>query len=131
MLALKASCCIPVIFRPQIMNGNVYVDGGAITNTLSKIILKEHQPNTLSINIVYNNTKISPHNLENLSPIEFMYRLHKNACYFEHKHSMKPNELDLYHSLSSGVTDPTTEDQDEMIRTGQLLTHNFLSKRGY
>ena len=32
--AIRASCCIPVIFCPQNINGNMYIDGGFLSNTM-------------------------------------------------------------------------------------------------
>jgi NTE family protein len=61
--ALKASCCIPFIFQPQIINDNIYVDGGFITNILMSLIPKEDRDNVLGLTIIHTKEKIKAHRI--------------------------------------------------------------------
>jgi len=129
LAAIKASCCIPFLFHPQIIGKNVYMDGGMITNDLHSIIPKEHQAETLSINLIHANPHITPENLKRLSSAEYAYKLYKSACLYQHTRNENENILNLYYPGGSGITTRTDEEQDEMILTGRCLMRGFLSKR--
>jgi NTE family protein len=129
--ALRASCSIPFLFRPQIIGKSVYVDGGFLTNVIIKLIPKEDQADTLSICIIHANPHITPTNIESMAPLDFLYNLYKNVSLYEHAQYRQPNILDLYYSGGSGVSDPTEVMKEDMIVTGRCLMRGFLSKYRY
>jgi hypothetical protein len=128
MSALKASCCIPFLFQPQVIGNCVYLDGGLITNDIHRLIPKEQQEETLSIYLIHSNPHITPANLEKLSSTEYAYKLYKTVCLYDHAQHFDDNILNLYYA-GSGFTDKSDEEKDEMITAGKCLTRIFLSKR--
>ena len=131
LIAIKASCCIPFLFRPQIIGASVYVDGGYLTNSLNKIIPSEDQNITLTLNIIHTNAKITPENLEDMEPLDYLYRLYKNCTLYERSQNLNPNSVDLYHSTATGFIDASKSEKEDMITIGKCLVRNFLTKRGY
>jgi len=127
--ALKASCCIPFLFHPQVIGKSVYLDGGMITNELHKLIPKEEQLETLSIYLIHSSPHITPDNLERISMTEFAYKLYKSGTLYQHSQNNDPNILSLYYAGGSGFTDKNDEEKDEMISIGRCLMRSFLSKR--
>ena len=125
--ALKASCCLPFLFQPQVIGNCVYLDGGLITNDMHKLIPKEHQAETLSIYLIHSNPHITPANLEKMSPTEYVYKLYKTTCLYDHAQHYDKNILNLYYS-GSGFTNKSEEEKDEMIVAGKCLTRIFLAK---
>ena len=73
--ALRCSCCIPGVFKPQTLYEQLYVDGDMFTPSISKIIpidkttlviiLKKQPPNTMT-----------PENIQSISPFEYIGNLY-------------------------------------------------------
>jgi NTE family protein len=126
--AIKASCCIPFLFHPQIIGKSVYVDGGLITNDLHKLIPKEDQSDALSIYLIHSNPHVTPERLEGLSSLEFAYKLYKTTCLYYHTQNHCPNVLPLYYASGSGISELTEDEKEDMISTGRCLMRSFLSK---
>jgi predicted acylesterase/phospholipase RssA len=126
--AIKCSSCLPLVFRPQIFNGNVYLDGGFLTSVLLNIIPKDERQKTFCISIIHSKNKISVSSLETTNPIDFLYKLYKTNCLYENSINFYQNNLDLSYDKGSGITLFTQEEKNEMILIGRRSFLNFLSK---
>jgi predicted acylesterase/phospholipase RssA len=124
--AIMASCCLPFIFEPQIINNNVYVDGGFITNILLNLVPQEDRSMALSFSIIHTKEKIT--NLKNVSPLEYLYKLYKISCLYEHYKNSYKNNIDLWYDKGSGVSDFTEDEKNEMILIGSKLCRRFISQ---
>jgi predicted acylesterase/phospholipase RssA len=129
LTAIRASSCVPIVFRPQIINENVYIDGGYFTNELRKLLPKEQQDTALSMNIVHVNPSITPSNLEQISIPDYLYKLYKLSCLYEHANYTHPNIINMYHNRGAGVGTIANKDKDEMILSGRVFMRSFLAKR--
>jgi len=129
--AIRASCCIPIIFCPQIINNSVYIDGGYLTNIILNFIPIEKRERTLSISIIHNDPKITPHSIEKLSHIDFLYGLYKISCIYQRKKNINKNNIDLYYNLPSGISDVGEKERGEMILKGSELTRRFFSETSF
>jgi len=129
--ALRASCCIPLIFCPQVINDSVYIDGGYLTNIVPNVIPKEKRENTLFLSIIHDDPKITPKNLENLSHVEFLYGMYKSSCIYERKKQYQKNSINLNYKLSSGISDVSEKQRYEMISRGYKLCRRFFSKTSF
>jgi NTE family protein len=129
--ALRASCCIPVIFCPQEINNSLYIDGGYLTNIVMDFVPQIDKEKTLSISIIHDDPKISPKNIKNLSHLEFLYGLYKITCIYERFKNPHKNNIDLQYNLSSGISDVSEKERKEMIERGSELTRRFLSKTSF
>lgn len=127
--AIRASCCIPFLFRPQQINSSLYIDGGAITNVIMKVIPKQLQSETLAICLTQPHHHITPLNIESMSPLDYVYKLYKTVCAYEHLTYDHPNIVRVYHSNSNGFTDLSLEDKEDMVLTGRCIMRNFLTQR--
>jgi predicted patatin/cPLA2 family phospholipase len=121
-----ASCCLPFIFQPQIINNNVYVDGGFITNILLNLVPSEDRSMALSFSIIHTKEKIT--NLKSDSPLEYLYKLYKISCLYEHYKNSYKNNIDLWYDKGSGVSDFTEDEKNEMILIGSKLCRRFISQ---
>jgi predicted patatin/cPLA2 family phospholipase len=124
--AIMASCCLPFIFEPQIINNNIYIDGGFITNILLNLVPPEDRSMALSFSIIHTKEKII--NLKNLSPLEYLYKLYKISCVYEHYKNSYTNNIDLWYDKGSGVSDFTEDEKNEMILIGSKLCRRFISQ---
>ena len=123
--AIKASCCIPYVFHPQIINSSVYVDGGFITNIILNVIPKELRDKTLSLSIVHTRSKILPRNIHAMNPVDFSFRLYKTLCIYAHSMCIHKNNIELYYSEGSGISSFSEKEKDEMVIIGKTLTREF------
>jgi NTE family protein len=130
MTALKASCCIPGLFRPQIIKNNVYIDGGYFANVIFKLLSKEEKQRAFGIDIVHTNPSITPANLKTMSVTEFLYKFYKLSCSYDSGNNKHPNIMAVYHSGGHGFGDPSDEEKNDMISAGRSFMRGFLSKRG-
>jgi len=128
LMALRASCCIPGIFRPQIIKNQVYIDGGYFTNVLFKLISKEDQAYSLAIDIVHTSPGITPAGLEDMSVNDFLYKLYKQACLYEVASYKHPNILNVSHSGGSGFGNPTETEKTDMLLSGKSFMRGFLAQ---
>lgn len=124
--AIMASCCLPFIFQPQIINNNIYVDGGFITNILLNLVPSEDRSMALSFSIIHTKEKIT--NLKSDSPLEYLYKLYKISCLYEHYKNSYKNNIDLWYDKGSGVSDFTEDEKNEMILIGSKLCRRFISQ---
>lgn len=128
LTAIKCSSCIPLVFRPQIFNGSVYLDGGFITNILLNVVPKEDREKTFCISILHTKSRISTSSLESMNPLDFLYKLYKTNSVYEATRNIYLNNLDVSYDKGSGITSFTQEEKNEMILIGRRSFLNFLTK---
>lgn len=128
LTAIKCSSCIPIVFRPQIFNGSVYLDGGFITNILLNVVPKEDREKTFCISILHTKSRISTSSLDSMNPLDFLYKLYKTNSVYEATRNIYLNNLDVSYDKGSGITSFTQEEKNEMILIGRRSFLNFLTK---
>jgi len=128
LAALRASCCIPVLFRPQQIGNSLFIDGGLMTNVIMKVIPKEHQHDTLALCLIQPHHHITPLNLEKLPFQDYVYKLYKSICMYEHSAFQHPNIVGLYCQSGSGFIDQDEQQKEEMILTGRCIMRGFLAR---
>jgi predicted acylesterase/phospholipase RssA len=129
LTALRASACIPFVFCPEIINQNLYIDGGYLTNTVLNFIPPEDRDITLSVSIVHEDPRFTPRNIKKMSPTEFSYGLYKLSCIYERKTNRVINNIELSYNLANGLSDVGKDDMEAMIAVGKESTRAFLAKR--
>lgn len=73
--ALRASCCLPFVFRPQIIYNNVHVDGGLFTHILQRVV----PPETLVFHISREELRITPDRLAKMTIAEYSAKLYESS----------------------------------------------------
>jgi hypothetical protein len=104
--ALKCSCSIPGVFKPQELYGSLYVDGGLFVPCLSQLI-----PDALVIFLAKKQTRvIDAKSIESMNPFDYMRCLYSMSTTHIHKFHKSPTTLELeYPGLN---TDSSLEDFD-------------------
>ena len=126
--AIKASCCLPMIFCPQNINGNMYIDGGYLTNMMLDYIPQELKESTLELSIRFENIVMTPKAIKQMSHLTFLYGLYKVSCLYEMKKEKHKNDIQLYCKLSSGISDVSNEKCTEMIESGYESAKSFFTQ---
>lgn len=104
--ALKCSCSIPGVFKPQELYGSLYVDGGLFVPCLSQLI-----PDALVIFLAKKQNKaITSNSIESMNPFDYMRCLYSMSTTHIHKFHKSPTTLELeYPGLN---TDSNLDDFD-------------------
>jgi hypothetical protein len=121
LAAMKASCCLPFIFHPQVIHNQLYIDGGVYAENMYDAVPK----GTLVLDIAHIKQSIFPSTLEAISVFDMVrtlwaglrsVRVHADAV------NLNIDGIYLLDELKE-------EDKRRMIDAGYLQTMRFLSKR--
>lgn len=124
--ALKCSCCIPGIFKPQTLYGQLYVDGGMLVPCISWI-----QPDALVFSLTKQKTcKITVDTIGSMSPLDYM----KNIYSMSINHFMAMHKNDNIVTLSypdlQSDSDLNEFDVDDVLSTAENSLRGFLASKG-
>jgi len=125
--ALKCSCCIPGIFKPQELYGQIYIDGGMFTPSLTTLA-----PDAFHISLTkQTKTKITSKTIETISPVQFMKDVYSMATHNFIVHQKSETTLDLEYPNLHSDSDLEEFDIEDVLNTAQVLTRGFLRSKGF
>ena len=114
--AILCSCCIPGLFEPQVLYGDVYLDAAVYIRQPHQIV----PPGTLVIQLYGHRIKITPKS----SMSEIL-----SACYFGKGTTDCIEHICVLKDLKVGVIDDVTDNErNELFEQGYLQTLAFLTK---
>ena len=118
--AIKASCCLPMVFYPQIIHNNVYIDGGVNLDCISEIVPSE----CLVLHIGSPPTPLFPSELETISVLSLMSHVYRNM----RKIGLPKNVCWLKDYEKSSIDTLTDKDKQRLFETGYSQTVRFFAK---
>lgn len=125
--ALKCSCCIPGIFRPQALYDQLYVDGDLFTPAISNIIPKDDA--TLILNLKKQTPKVmTPQTIESISPLEYIGNLYLMTMTQFYNAQKDTSAVSLFHPKLHSTTALEEINLTEVLETGKLQLRRFLSE---
>ena len=119
LTAIKASCCIPCFFQPQVVYNNVYLDGGVYMYYFDEYLPSD----CLSFTVSYTPKSIRPKDIDG-NLVELVKQLYcgqrrppksKNAVWF------KEDRVHVIHDIQA-------DDKKRLIQQGYSQVFAFLSK---
>jgi predicted acylesterase/phospholipase RssA len=119
--AIKCSSCLPLVFTPQILYNQVYLDGGVFVRCLSSVVPED----TLTISITFPPQKVFPSDIENLTIPGFIGRIYSGS----QKAHVSKNTLHLHNDTINILQELTAEDKQLLYDQGYSQTLAFLTKR--
>ena len=127
--ALKCSCCVPALFKPQELYGQFYLDGDIFTPCISNVV--QMTESTLVISLRKDaGTPMNPTNVEKISPLEYVGNLYSMVACQLYKAQSKPGVLHLkYPGLYSTTVLETVSIENICSHAAREL-RTFLSERG-
>jgi predicted acylesterase/phospholipase RssA len=125
LAAIKASCCIPGVYQPQVLFNNVYLDGGVKCDCIVSVVPKE----TLVFHIGYSQGPLFPSALEGMEIAEFFRNVYANVR--EGLRPQYPNVLDFEETKLGPLSDVTAEEKRYMLDLGYEQASRFFAKLGY
>lgn len=115
--ALACSGCIPFVFRPQVLYGNVYLDGGVFTRCVANVVPRS----TLAIHISGTGCSVTP--TSGLGDIlTAMYGGPRGQYH-------GPNVLRVQGPEMSLLADLTPEEKKQLVAIGYSQARTFFAKR--
>ncbi len=120
--AIRCSSCLPIVFEPQVLYNQVYMDGGIFIDSLDNVV----PDTTLVLHISAPAENIFPAELEAMPIPSFVHRIYRNM---RNKPTGK-NLIWLQNSTVSILQDLTPEDKELLVEQGYSQTLAFLTKRG-
>lgn len=125
--ALKCSCCIPGVFKPQPLYGQLYVDGDMFSPAISKLIPKDES--TLVFNLKKQNATImTPDNIESISPLQYIGNLYLMTMIQFYKAQNETNSVSLFHPKLFSTTPIDEIDIEDVLTVGRSQLRRFLSE---
>lgn len=128
LLALKCSCCIPGVFRPQELYGNLYVDGDLFTPCIVSLVNPTIDTLVLSL-VKQKGEPITTKNVDKLSPINYVYQMYLMMMIRFYKSQEHENMVSLVYAGLRSNTDIKDLDLDKVLKSAGDQLDGFLTKR--
>lgn len=126
--ALKCSCCIPGVFRPQELYGSLYVDGDLFSPCIASLV--DQTPTTLILSLVkQRGESITATSVDKLSPVDYVYQLYLMMMIRFYKAQQIENMVSLQYPGLRSNSNIKDLDVDKILESAGDQLDRFLSKR--
>ena len=122
LAAIKASCCIPFVYHPQVIYNQVFLDGGVSCDCIVSVVPKE----TLVLHIGYSQTSLVPSVVADMPIGDFFRNVY--ASVREGVRPVYPNVIVFDEPKLGPLSDVTEEEKQYMLKTGYDQASRFLAK---
>lgn len=128
--ALKCSCCIPAIFKPQELYEQLYVDGDIYSPCISNVVSVDDT--TLIISLLKQNGKnLNSKNIEKSSAVDYLESLYLSIMIQLYNAQTKPGILHLKYPGLYSTSKIEDLNIDAICTYSADSLRTFLSERGY
>ena len=118
LTAIKASCCIPCFFQPQIVYGQVYVDGGVYMYYFDEYLPKD----CVSFVVSYTPQSLRPKDLNLPELVKQLYCGQRHPPTSKYAIWFKEDKVHVIHDIKAN-------DKKRLIQQGYSQVLTFLTKR--
>lgn len=119
--AIKCSSCLPVVFTPQILYNQVYLDGGILMDSLASVA----PPECLTLHISAPSETIFPGELQDMTLATYLHRVYRGM----RTKAPSRNMLWLNNSTISILQELSPAEKASLVDEGYSQTLAFLAKR--
>jgi predicted acylesterase/phospholipase RssA len=127
--ALKCSCCIPGVFRPVELYGQMYVDGNLFAPCIASLMPKQ---DVLAISLTKQRKRhLTPALIETMSPIAYLDELYIMTSTLFHNASMTENTLCISYPNLHSDSDLSQFDIDAILKHAGDSLDKFITKRTF
>jgi NTE family protein len=121
LAALRASCCLPFVFHPQVIYNNVYIDGGFFDHNMHKTVPHD----CLVFHISRADLLINPERLKSMKMTDYaatIYEALRSESHTENVVWFKNDTISLMQEL-------TPENKKQLFDEGYAQASRFFAKR--
>ena len=124
--AIKCSCCVPGVFKPQVLYNQVYVDGDFFSPNISGIV--PISDDTLILILPRSRSiTITAETIDSISPFDFAYDLLSIATRQSYDRTKKsPCTLPLIYPMLTSTSDLEKMDITDIFKHTSNKLHRFL-----
>jgi NTE family protein len=126
--ALKASCCIPGLFRPYTLYDQLYVDGDVFVPNIGRIIPSQTDPVVFILSIQRRHT-LTPRLIENMSPIDYMNELYAMSKHITQESQTTSYTLKLKYPNLSSDSSLNEKDVPDILLSARCQLDRFLRSK--
>ena len=126
--ALKCSCCIPGVFRPQELYESLYVDGDLFSPCIASLVHPNSSTLILSL-VKQKGEPITAKNVDKLSPVDYVYQMYQMMMIRFYKAQKIGNMVSLYYPNLHSNTRLKDIDIDKVLQSSGNQLERFLTKR--
>lgn len=119
--AIRASCCLPFVFRPQVIYNNVYIDGGFFDHNIHRVV----PPECLVFHISRANLLVSPERLKEMGVSDYVATIYEAV----RSESHTENVVWFRNDTISLMQELTPENKKQLFDEGFAQASRFCSKR--
>jgi NTE family protein len=124
MDALKASCCIPGMFRPHVIENSLFVDGVLLAPCIASMVTSS---NTLILSLSkQRRVLLTPSVLEDISPIDYTMELYTLAGDVFYRSQLTDETVCLSYPQLHSNSSLSDFDVEDVLRAGGLQLNRFL-----
>lgn len=127
--ALKCSCAIPGIFVPQILYGQVYIDGDMFCPSVDKFMPFDNML-CISLKKRMTDTKFTEKTIENMSPLSYIHDIYTMITQNFHNQVKSDKTLSLNFPGLSSMSDVDEFNVDDILTKAGTDLNSFLSTKG-
>lgn len=124
--AIKASCCLPGLFRPYILYDNVYIDGHHLVPCIASVMPNNETTLILSLS-KHGKHHLTPSMLESISPFDFMTELYWMNVKVIHDHVSNNRTLCLTYPGLYSDSDISEFILEEVLSSAGTQLDRFLA----
>jgi len=124
--ALKCSCCIPGVFRPQVLYNQVYVDGDLFVPSVDKYIPDLTNALCLSLKHRKSDNKFTPSSIESMSPISYVHDMYTMVAYNFYNQVKKSGTLQLHYPNLHSTSDLKEFNVPDILKKASTDLSRFL-----
>lgn len=129
--ALKCSCCIPGVFRPQVLYNQVYVDGDLFAPSVDKFIPNTSNALCLSLKHKMADYNFTPNTIESMSPITYVHDMYTLVTQNFFNQVKNPCTLQLAYPKLRSMSDLSKFDIPDILKkAGSDLSRFLRAKSG-
>jgi len=128
LTALKCSCCLPAIFKPQELYDSLYIDGDIFSPCISNVV--PYDNTTLIISLLKQNAEhISSTNIDKYSPFEYISNLYLMVMTQLYKAQQHGNVLHLKYPGLYSTSNIEEIPIDDVLKYSADSLRTFLTQR--
>lgn len=126
--ALKCSCCIPGIFKPQVLYGQLYIDGDTLSPCVSSVVPMDSE--TLVVSLVKQSANsMKPNNIDKISPVDYVQNIYLSIMIQLYKTQTRPGTLHLKYPGLFSTSDLDELDIDKILEYSASELRTFITQR--
>lgn len=124
--AIKCSCCIPAIFKPQELYGQLYVDGDLFVPSLSSIV----KDGLVFLLEKKTSICITPKSIEKMNPLQYIRDLYIMSMNRVRQHEKTDLTVSLEYKNLRSDSDLADFNIEDVLSSGEKQLYNFLRTKG-